>query len=75
MEARIIDDAVANELPEVFQVNFILSQQDQQGSEIINPVSMVTIIDDDVGEFVNCYLALTHIFSSLHTHIHRPQGS
>lgn len=61
MEVQIVDDATANEPPEVFQVNFILSQQDQQGSELINPVSMVTIIDDDVGECemsVNCYIAL-----------------
>lgn len=74
---------MANEPPEVFQVNFILSQ-DQQGSEIVNPVSMVTIIDDDVGEFENCCLktsfgslltvSLPH-FPSLHTHIRRSQSS
>ena len=46
----IINDAITNESPEVFEVNFTLTQSSEQGMEVVNPISMVTIIDDDVGE-------------------------
>lgn len=71
MDVQIFNDAVPNELPEVFQVNFTLSQQDELGSELINPVSMVTIIDDDVGEWLFCflYLASSHFVSTYFTHL------
>lgn len=45
---EIINDDVSNEVPEVFQVNFLL---DEPGTNIVNPISMVTIIDDDVGKY------------------------
>ena len=45
-EVDIINDEVENEVPEVFEVHFMV----MQGMEFINPISTVTIIDDDVGE-------------------------
>lgn len=46
---EIINDNEENEIPEVFTVNFIVTQSDQEGTDAPNPTSMVTIIDDDVG--------------------------
>ena len=46
---EIINDNIRNEAPEVFEVNFLVSEENEDGIEIVNPVSLVTIIDDDTG--------------------------
>ena len=46
---EIINDNIRNEAPEVFEVNFLVSEGNEDGIEIVNPVSLVTIIDDDTG--------------------------
>ena len=51
---NIINDDVSNEIPEEFQVSFLVMQQDQEGMEVVNLISTVTIIDDDVGKRANC---------------------
>ena len=48
-DVEIINDNIGNEAPEVFEVNFLVSEENENGTEIVNPVSMVTIIDDDTG--------------------------
>ena len=49
-EVEIINDDVTDEAPELFQVDFLVSQPDELGMTVVTPVSNVTIIDDDVGE-------------------------
>ena len=50
---EIIDDNVRNEIPEVFEVDFILFQQDELGDNVIaNPISTITIVDNDIGKIM-----------------------
>ena len=48
-DVDIINDNIGNEAPEVFEVNLFVSEQNKDGIKIVNPISMVTIIDDDTG--------------------------
>ena len=54
---EIIDDNVRNEIPEVFEVDFILFQPDELGNNVIaNPISTITIVDNDVGKVITMLL-------------------